>query len=58
MSVRTHALKHDTSTGDNLPQENPYLDGGKEGVKLEEMVLITGDGARRLSNYAFEEDFL
>jgi Xaa-Pro aminopeptidase len=33
-------------------------EGGREGIKLEEMVLITADGNRRLSNYPFEEDLL
>ena len=32
--------------------------GGREGVKLEEQLLITSDGAERLSNYPFELDFL
>ena len=32
--------------------------GGHEGVKLEEQVLITDDGAVALSSYPFEEDFL
>jgi Xaa-Pro aminopeptidase len=33
-------------------------EGGKEGVKLEEMVLVTDDGIERLSNYKFEEGLL
>jgi len=33
-------------------------ENGEEGVKLEEMVLITDDGHRRLSNYPFEEKLL
>ena len=33
-------------------------EGGDEGVKLEEMVLITDDGHRRLSNYPFEKELL
>ena len=32
--------------------------GGREGVKLEEQVLITADGAVPLSTYPFEESFL
>ena len=32
--------------------------GGHEGVKLEQQLLITGDGAVALSAYPFEEDFL
>ncbi|MDH3469263.1 MAG: M24 family metallopeptidase, partial [Gammaproteobacteria bacterium] len=32
--------------------------GGSVGVKLEEQVLITADGNRRLSSYPFEEDWL
>jgi Xaa-Pro aminopeptidase len=33
-------------------------EGGKEGVKLEEQVLITADGCECLSTYPFEEDWL
>lgn len=33
-------------------------EGGKEGVKLEEQVLITADGCERLSTYPFEEEWL
>ncbi len=33
-------------------------EGGNEGVKLEEQVLITKDGADRLSSYPMEEDWL
>lgn len=33
-------------------------EGGKEGIKLEEMVLITDDGHRRLSTYPFDEQLL
>ncbi len=33
-------------------------EGGKEGVKLEEQVLITEAGAERLSSYPMEEDWL
>jgi len=33
-------------------------EGGHEGVKLEQMVLITDDGNRVLSTYAFEEELL
>ncbi len=33
-------------------------DGGHEGVKLEEQLLITADGAETLSAYPFEEHFL
>ncbi len=32
--------------------------GGARGIKLEEQVLITDAGARPLSSYPFEEDFL
>ena len=32
--------------------------GGSQGVKLEEMVFITADGAQRLSSYPYETDFL
>jgi Xaa-Pro aminopeptidase len=32
--------------------------GGSDGIKLEEQVLITADGNRRLSSYPFEEDWL
>ena len=34
------------------------VDGGREGVKLEEQVLITKDGPKTLSSYRFEEDWL
>ena len=34
------------------------VDGGREGVKLEEQVLITNQGCERLSNYPYEEDWL
>ncbi|MCG8353950.1 MAG: Xaa-Pro peptidase family protein [Kiloniellales bacterium] len=34
------------------------VEGGKEGVKLEEQVLITEDGCETLSGYPFEEDWL
>jgi len=33
-------------------------EGGREGVKLEEQVLITKDGPKTLSSYRFEEDWL
>ncbi|MBT4932420.1 MAG: aminopeptidase P family protein [Rhodospirillaceae bacterium] len=33
-------------------------EGGREGVKLEEQVLITKDGAKAMSSYRFEEDWL
>jgi Xaa-Pro aminopeptidase len=33
-------------------------EGGKEGVKLEDRVLITEAGAERLSGYPMEEDWL
>ena len=33
-------------------------EGGKEGVKLEEQLLITENGNELLSNYFFEEDLL
>ncbi len=33
-------------------------EGGKEGVKLEEQVLITADGVEMLSSYPMEEDWL
>ena len=33
-------------------------EGGKEGVKLEEQVLITEAGAERLSSYQMDEDWL
>ena len=32
--------------------------GGREGIKLEEQVWITDDGAVPLSSYPFEADFL
>ena len=32
--------------------------GGKEGVKLEEQVVITENGAERLSTYPFEQALL
>jgi Xaa-Pro aminopeptidase len=32
--------------------------GGREGVKLEQQVLITSDGCEQLSSYPFEERFL
>ena len=32
--------------------------GGREGVKLEEQVLITADGHEVLSSYPFEDDLL
>ncbi|MEM7292525.1 MAG: Xaa-Pro peptidase family protein [Pseudomonadota bacterium] len=32
--------------------------GGREGVKLEEQMLITADGAQRLSSYEYEAEFL
>jgi len=31
---------------------------GREGVKLEEQVLITETGCERLSSYPFEEEWL
>ena len=31
---------------------------GYEGVKLEELVLITADGAKPLSSFPYEEDLL
>jgi len=34
------------------------FEGGREGVKLEQQVLITKDGAEPLSTYPFEEDWL
>ncbi|MEM7224433.1 MAG: Xaa-Pro peptidase family protein [Pseudomonadota bacterium] len=34
------------------------LEGGKEGVKLEQQVLITEDGTELLSTYPLEEDWL
>jgi len=34
------------------------LEGGKEGVKLEEQVLITETGCALLSTYPFEDDLL
>ncbi len=34
------------------------VEGGKEGVKLEEQVLITKDGIEQLSSYPLEEDWL
>jgi Xaa-Pro aminopeptidase len=34
------------------------VEGGKEGVKLEEQVLVTADGARLLSSYPKETDWL
>jgi len=34
------------------------VEGGKEGVKLEEQVLVTADGARLLSSYPMETDWL
>ncbi len=34
------------------------VEGGKEGVKLEEQVLITEDGFKQLSSYPLEEDWL
>ena len=33
-------------------------DGGREGVKLEQQVLITADGAKTLSSYPLEQDWL
>ena len=33
-------------------------EGGKEGVKLEEQVLVTADGIEQLSSYPMEEDWL
>ncbi len=33
-------------------------EGGKEGVKLEDRVLITEAGAERLFGYPMEEDWL
>ena len=33
-------------------------EGGKEGVKLEEQVLVTADGVEVLSSYPFEEGWL
>ena len=32
--------------------------GGSEGVKLEEQVLVTENGAVPLSHYSYEDDFL
>ncbi len=34
------------------------VDGGKEGVKLEEQVLITEEGIEQLSSYPLEMDWL
>ena len=34
------------------------VEGGKEGVKLEEQVLITEDGVEQLSSYPLELDWL
>ncbi len=34
------------------------VEGGKEGVKLEEQVLITEDGCKPLTSYPFEESWL
>ena len=34
------------------------VEGGREGVKLEEQVLITEDGIEQLSGYPLEEDWL
>ena len=34
------------------------VEGGREGVKLEEQVLITEDGIEQLSSYPLEEDWL
>ena len=34
------------------------VEGGKEGVKLEEQVLITRDGIEQLSSYPLEDDWL
>ena len=33
-------------------------EGGKEGVKLEEQVLVTEKGIERMSTYPFETDWL
>ncbi len=33
-------------------------EGGREGVKLEEQVLITEEGVELLSSYPMEEDWL
>ena len=33
-------------------------EGGREGVKLEEQVLVTDTGIERLSAYRFETDWL
>ena len=33
-------------------------EGGREGVKLEEQVIITENGVERLSTYPFELDML
>ena len=32
--------------------------GGKEGVKLEEQVVVTDNGCVPLSTYRYEDDFL
>lgn len=56
----------DHSGYDGILQENMTIcvesyvgePGGAEGVKLEEQVLLTADGAVPLSTYPFEEDFL
>jgi Xaa-Pro aminopeptidase len=34
------------------------VEGGREGVKLEEQVIITETGAERMSSYPFEVDWL
>jgi Xaa-Pro aminopeptidase len=34
------------------------VEGGREGVKLEEQVLITETGVERLSTFPFEMDWL
>jgi hypothetical protein len=55
-AVRTHCL----SAGHDALCVESFIgaEGGKEGVKLEEQVLITEAGAERLSSYPMEEDWI
>ncbi len=64
-SIR-HAVDFDKKGYDGIIEEGMTLcvesmigsEGGCEGVKLEQQVLITEDGAEALSTYPFEEDWL
>jgi Xaa-Pro aminopeptidase len=61
-----HHVDFDAKGYDGIFQENMTVcvesfigaEGGREGVKLEEQVLITRDGIEQLSSYPLDEDLL